>query len=276
MKGKTKFLRAVKKATPTILSVCATVGVVATAAMAVQATPKALRLIHEEKKGEGLTKPELVKIVVPIYAPAIGIGAATIGCIFGANTLNQRQQAALASAYALASQSYTNYKSKVKELYGEEAHDTVMNSIAVEKSKEVKLYVPSIIGSSSISLDTFDEEKHLFYEPFSNRYFESTVGRVLQAEYHLNRNFMLGGFVTLNEFYRFLGLEEIDSGDSIGWEVCDEYYWIDFDHSEAVVDDGLKCCVIDMVYCPRSPDYSFNCSNCKAYHDAMREPSLAT
>lgn len=164
MKGKGKFLRTVKKETPTVLSICATVGVVVTAAMAVKATPKALRLLHrvEEKKGGNLSRLEIIKTAAPIYAPAIGVGAATIGCILGANVLNRHQQAALASVYALASQSYNKYKNKVKELYGEEAHNSVMNAIAVENAKEVKIYAQSIAGSSSISLDTFDEEKHLF------------------------------------------------------------------------------------------------------------------
>ena len=56
---------------------------------------------------------------------------------------------------------------------------------------------------------------------------------MLQAEYHLNRNFAIrGGDGTVNEFYEFLGLAPIDGGDTIGWAVCDELRWVDFNHTK--------------------------------------------
>lgn len=60
------------------------------------------------------------------YIPAAISGTATIFCIFGANVLSKRQQAALTSAYALLNDSYNNYKDKLKELYGEEAHQKIV------------------------------------------------------------------------------------------------------------------------------------------------------
>ena len=78
---------------------------------------------------------------------------------------------------------------------------------------------------------------------------------MLQAEYHLNRNFALGGgFITLNDFYTFLGIEKIPEGDAIGWMVSDGLYWVDFNHSKAMVDDGLngeiECYIIDVDFPP--------------------------
>ena len=92
-----------KKNASTILTCIGSAGVIATSVMAVKATPKALALLEnaETEKGEGLTKIEKIKVVGPAYIPAVLIGASTIACIFGANILNQRQQAALMSAYAL-------------------------------------------------------------------------------------------------------------------------------------------------------------------------------
>ena len=48
------------------------------------------------------------------------------------NVLSKRQQAALTSAYALLNDSYNNYKDKLKELYGEEAHQKIVDAIAAE------------------------------------------------------------------------------------------------------------------------------------------------
>ena len=106
---------------PTILTCAGGIGVVATSVMAVKATPKALQLLEEAKaeKGDDLTKLEVVVVAGPAYIPAMVTGAATIACIFGANVLNQCQQASLASAYALIDNSYKEYKKKVVYLQRE-------------------------------------------------------------------------------------------------------------------------------------------------------------
>ena len=123
----------------TILTVIGGVGVVATSVLAVKATPKAISLLEEarEEKGEDLTLVEKVVVAGPTYIPTVVTGAATLACIFGANILNKHQQASLASAYALVDMSFKDYKNKLKELYGEETHQEVVNAIAVEKAGDV-------------------------------------------------------------------------------------------------------------------------------------------
>ena len=105
-----------KRNASTILTCIGGAGVLVTTVTAVKATPKALRLLDEAKKGkqEELTKLEKVKIAGPVYISSILIGTGTIACIFGANILNKRTQAALVSAYALVESSYKEYKEKVK------------------------------------------------------------------------------------------------------------------------------------------------------------------
>ena len=96
----------------TVLTVLGGVGVVATVVTAIKATPKALKKIEEAKelKGEELTKMEIVKTTATTYIPTVVIGVSTVACIFGANVLNKRQQAALMSAYAFVDNSYKEYK----------------------------------------------------------------------------------------------------------------------------------------------------------------------
>ena len=95
------------------------------------------------------------------------------------------------------------------------------------------------------------EVSRTFYDSFSQRYFESTIEKVIQAEYHLNRNFMFAGVIPLNDFYEFLGLEKTELGDAVGWSNCNgDIYWIDFDHHRLTLDDGMEIYVIDMVFEP--------------------------
>lgn len=89
-------------------------------------------------------------------------------------------------------------------------------------------------SNSSLEFEDANEEQRLFYDSFSKRYFQATISQVLQAEYHINRNMVLGAFVTLNDFYDFLGISHVEGGDVVGWLLSDSMYWIDFDNSKAI------------------------------------------
>lgn len=270
MKLDPKIGRSLKKASPTILTCIGAAGVVATAVLAVKATPKADSLIKADSRRNhdgdpyAATKLEAVKSCWKCYIPAAATGVATIICIFGANTLNKKQQASLASAYALVNRSYSDYKHKLKELYGEDAHKKIMESIAAEKSSMPPITATGGFSNSSLEFEDANEEQRLFYDSFSKRYFQATISQVLQAEYHINRNMVLGAFVTLNDFYDFLGISHVEGGDVVGWLLSDSMYWIDFDNSKAMVDDGLNgeipCYVVDAEFDPQPEsewDYGF-------------------
>jgi hypothetical protein len=205
--------------------------------MAVRATPKALRLLEEaeREKGEELTKLESVRIAGPAYIPSILVGVSTIACIFSANMLNQRKQAALTSAYALLDSSYREYKNKVEELYGEGANKEVRTEIAKDKYEDADI--------------TVSDDKRLFYDEFSGRYFESTLADVLRAEYAINKQIAEWGSAYLNDYYEMLDIPTTDYGDHVGWSSCGLYemywhQWLDFGHDKLVLADGLECTII--------------------------------
>ena len=232
-----------KNNSSTILTCVGAVGTVVTTIMAVKATPKAIRLLEakEEEKGEKLTKWETVKTAAPVYIPSVLMGATTLTCIFGADVLNKRQQASLASAYALLDQSYKTYRRKVDELYGDEAGEKVRESIAKDKYEETD------------NLPEVSEGNQLFYDFYSGRYFESTLDMVQWAEYEVNRTMSVYGSVSLNNYYDLLGLEELPEYEELGWsygmmEATYWHNWIDFDHSVTKIDDDLECIIINMPY----------------------------
>ena len=234
----------------TILTCVGSVGVVATSVMAVKATPKALKSLElaREEKGEKLTKFETVQVAAPMYIPSVLMGAATIACIFGANALNKRQQAALISAYALLDNSYKEYKNKVNELYGEEAHDNIRAELAKDHYEEDDIYFE-------------DDNKQLFYDEFSERYFESTMEQLIRAEYEINRKISVWGGAELNEFYELLDVPPVDYGYHLGWSaggLMETTWndWLDFEHKKVVMDDGLECYIVTMVVEPMF-DYEY-------------------
>lgn len=224
----------------TILTCIGGVGVVTTSVMAVKATPKALTLLEKakEEKGEELTKFEVVRTAGPAYIPAVLVGVSTIACIFGANVLNKRKQAAIMSAYALLDSSYKDYRNKVQELYGEDADNRVNEEIAKDKYEEEEIELK-------------DDNNQLFYDQFSERYFETTMETVIRAEYEINKKISLWGGADLNEFYDMLGIPQVDYGNHLGWSAGGLMEmawsdWLDFDHEKVVMDDGLECYIISM------------------------------
>lgn len=223
----------------TILTCMGGVGVIATSVMAVKATPKALAVLEEakEEKGEDLTKMEIVKVAGPAYIPAALVGISTIACIFGANVLNKRKQGALMSAYALLDNSYKEYRNKVNELYGEGADDQVKEELAIDKFEESDVDVTG--------------DKQLFYDEFSERYFESTMADVIKAEYEINKKISVWGGAHLNEFYEHLDIPPTDYGEHLGWSsgyLMESIWsdWLDFDHKKVLIDDDLECVIISM------------------------------
>lgn len=240
-----------KRNSSTMLTVAGATGVVGTTVLAIKATPKALKLLEDAKKekGEDLTKLEIVRIAGPAYIPTVAVGVSTIACIFGANVLNKRQQAALVSAYALLDSSYKEYKGKVKELYGEEAEAQIKEELAKDK-----------YDKTDISLD---DGMELFYDEFSGRYFESTKAKVQFAEYQVNRDIHMQGWSDINTYYGWLDIDPIEGGDAIGWSEggnLARYWqgWIDFNHHKVVLDDGLECTIVGIFQEPY-PNFEDDC-----------------
>lgn len=240
--------RQLYRSSPTILTVVASVGVIVTTITAVRATPKAVKLLKEAEleKGENLTKVEIIRVAGPSYIPSALLGISTIVCIFGANALNQKKQASLMSAYVMLNESYKQYRKSAKIVYGEDADD----KIHVEMAKDAMVATYDW-GYQVYNMDMDSEsERLLFYDLSSKKYFRTTMAAVLNAQYHVNRNLAIRGDCSLNEYLSFLGVEGIDGGDDIGWDITYmveemDCYWLDFDNYKSTSEDGLECIIID-------------------------------
>jgi hypothetical protein len=228
-----------------------------TTVMAVKTTPKAMTLLKraQDEKGDKLTVLESIEIAGMTYAPAAAVGIATIGCICGIHILDKRNQASLASAYALLAESHRKYRRAANTIFGEDADTRIKSEIA----RDVYLSNSTLIGYSSVydAGNNSKFEEVLFYDCHSKRYFSSTIPAVINAQYHANRNFALRGWVPVNEFYEFLGIDGVEDGYSIGWGdqlLEDGCPWIDFDNRYTSTDDGLECFIISTSYDPKFED----------------------
>lgn len=215
----------------TLLSGAACVGVVATAVLSGRSALKAEKVLAE-KSPEG--KMETVKTLAPVYILPVASGVATIAAIIASHKLDTKVIAALTAAAGIAEEKYRKFKGKVTDILGEEKVQGIEAEIAKED------------WGMSPALPTRGEgEAQLFYDSYSKRYFYAAPARVTEAIYHLNRNLQMRGYVPLNEFYDFLGIEEnAEVGDIVGWsdrffiEVLEVTPWIDIWLKDTTNDNG--------------------------------------
>lgn len=259
------FFHSLKRHLPLILSIAGAAGTIATAILSAHGTIKAIAEIDSEEieKNRALERDELIKATWKCYIPTALTAIATAACILGSGAISRKQQASLIGAYTLLASSYKKYRDKVKEVYGKEADAQILSTMShVEHSKEDQhILTPNLGGDLTLDWgDDEDEVQHLFYDTIGGRYFTASKSRVYQAEIALNHNLALGGCVSLNDFYEYLGIETVTGGDEVIWCVCDSYYFMEFNHyrthlTESPDGEHWDAYVIDYEWVPEPYDY---------------------
>lgn len=251
-KGFKHLSRTTVKNSPTILTGLAVGGLIATVILAVRATPKAIRHIEEEEEyndqygitnddGLTLTPLEIIKVTWKDYVPAALMGTATIACIIGSNSINQRRNAAIAGAFALTKEALEEYRAKVVEKIGEKKELAVRESIdqdALDKNPPVE---KSIIMTGKGDM--------LCYDRLSSRYFKSDIAHINKVINQFNKQLNNDMFVSLNELYSDLGLEAIEIGDNLGWHIEDGL--LDIRFTAKITPDERPCIVINYNITPK-------------------------
>ena len=240
----------IKRNMPTILSIGAAIGVVVSNVLTNKASIKATLKIDEveKKKHRELTFVEEVKVVAPIYAPSIVVGAATIGCIFGSNFLNKKQLAALAGAMSLLQANFKRYREEVVHEVGKEKEENIWKA---SKASETQLY-KTISEQEGKFIDTTGLT--FFIDSLTDEGFYTDKATVESAILKLNRKLQMNPnqTVTLNEFRNNLDLHATNFGNIVGWSKIDvdEYdtvdTWIDIQLVPFENSDGYYIRYLDL------------------------------
>ncbi len=246
--AKTVWLAA-KKHSPELLTGIGIAGMITTVVLAVRATPKALRLIEEKKADiseETIPQIEAVKAAWKVYVPAVLTGILSTICLIGANSVNQRRNAAIAAAYSLSESALKEYREKVVETIGERKEQAILDDIAKDRITEnpVREVIISDRGST------------LCYDSLSGRYFKSDIEKLRRIVNDLNRRMRDEMFISLNDFYCAVDNPDLGPtklGDMLGWNIDKGY--IDLNFSSQLTTDGTPCLVLDYTVVP---EYEYN------------------
>ena len=232
------------KHSPEILTGIGIAGMVGTTIMAVKATPKALKMIEEQKKKlkcEKLPPVEVVKTTWKCYIPAAVTGVTSVACLIKATSLSTRRNAALVTAYNLSKTALDEYKDKVVETVGEKKEKAIRDEIAKDKLEKNPVENQDIIVTDKGTTRCLDS---LF-----GRRFMSSRDAIERAVNRLNRRITSEMYVSLNELYSEIGLAPVEMGDMLGWNFDDgeiEAYF-----SAQVDTDGVPCLVMTMSVAPK-------------------------
>lgn len=245
----TKFFKGIQtkvtRYSPEILTGMGIAGMVTTTVLAVRATPKAMQLIDEFKEqvlleDEEITPIDAVKVAWKPYIPAVVTGVFSTACLIGANSVNARRNAALATAYKLSETAFSDYKAKVIETIGEKKEQAVRDHVAKEQVEK------NPVSKSEVIIT--EKGNTLCYDAISGRYFKSDIDKIKKAENKLNHQLLTSDYISLNEFYNELGLDNTRIGDELGWNIVNGM--IDIQFSSQIAEDGTPCIVIDYSVAP--------------------------
>lgn len=236
----------ISKNSPHILTGLGCAGLLSTAVLSAKASPKALMILREEEEYREkkdfipLSKVEKFKLTWKCYIPAGVVGLTTVGCIIGANTVNMKRNAALASLYALSESAFREYKTKVIQEIGKPKETKIHDEIAKDHiAKNPPKGNIIITGSGEV----------LCYDMLSGRYFMSsheTIRRVFNdLSYDLRSEMRLD----LNDLYYALGLDPIELGNMVGFDL--EKSDIEPTFSTQLDPNGKPCLVIDYDIYPK-------------------------
>lgn len=258
MLSKTTFK--LKKASPTIIIVGAAIGGVTAAVLACKATIKAqdilnehntaVKTIHTTKEqieqgviqldeGESYTEKDFKNDITTtyvqtglklakVYAPAVTLGAVSLGCMFGSHHIMSKRNASLTAAYIALDKAFEEYKSRVSDRFGSRVQEELEHNIkAVElesKSTNEQGVEETIKEYKDIAMQHTSPYTCIFDETVDTWQPDNMMNRtyLFLMEQSANKRLRTQGHLFLNDVLASLGTHggvtlKTPEGQIVGW-----------------------------------------------------------
>lgn len=237
----------ISKHAPTILSVTASAGVIATGYLAWKAGTRFEDVEGRDwdrrkeclKNADTIPDEDVPKIerknrilfildTVRTVAPAAIVGAATITMIYFSNSISKKRLAAMGAAYATLQTAFDGYKRTMVEALGKESVDKILKpklpnvgksaeEILSSDNKSDAANVSDAVVNSLKALSPYAriiaEESSTCWDPNEDYTSQNLAAVQLWANRRLERK----GHLFLNEVFDQLGLSRTREGAVVGW-----------------------------------------------------------
>lgn len=239
----------IQKHSPEILAGVGVIGTVTSAVMACKATLKLNDILDDCKETRNKIKevagnpkyeneytPEDVKKditinytqtavkIAKLYAPAVILGSASLGCLLASNDILRKRNAALSAAYMTVDKSFKEYRGRVAERFGEEVEKEIRYNI---KAQEIETVVANEDGSETVVMEEAKVMDPNLYSDYAKFFDEANPNWQNDPEYNLmflksqqqyaNDLLKARGRLFLNEVYDMLGIDRTKAGQVVGW-----------------------------------------------------------
>ena len=239
----------VQKHSPEILAGVGVVGTVVSGVMACKATLKLNDILEESKetsekireveqnpryekeynhedakKDLAVNYAQTAMKIAKLYAPAVILGSASLGCLLASNDILRKRNAALSAAYMTVDKSFKEYRNRVAERFGDEIEKEIRYGI---KAMEVETTVVNEDGSETTITEQVKTMDPNLYSDYARFFDEASPCWQNDPEYNLmflksqqqyaNDLLKAKGRLFLNEVYDMLGIDRTKAGQVVGW-----------------------------------------------------------
>jgi len=153
-----------------------------------------------------------------LYAPAIGVGLVSIGCLSRSHIDLTRRNTQLMAAYATLQSAYDSYRSRVRDELGADREFDIYRGVVETKTDDdgtiTKVHDPSALSPYS---RIFDE-----YSPHHVKDAELNRLYIQCQQNYANELLRARGHLFLNEVYDMLGFDHSSAGAVVGWLIGDK------------------------------------------------------
>lgn len=252
------FLKFADRNTPHILTAASLFGLFETGVQAFKAGPKVKEIVefrsdrmkeietsdwtdNVKKEERWYCNKTSAKQLVLALSPTFLTGAATSACIIGSDHVSAKRIATVSAAYTIADTALKEYKEKVVEVVGDKKARSIGEQIT--KDRVNKTQPPEDVSKIPV---ISSGQTVLCKDVYSGRYFYSTAQKIERAVLKLSSECITDMWISLNDLYYELGLEQIPMGNDLGWNADDMVqYQLPISTTAVLTEDKQPCLGVD-------------------------------
>lgn len=185
--------------------------------------------VRDAKRDRGLVKIQLASDITKLYAPAVGLGVASVAALTGSHVILTKRNIAITAAYKVLDEGFTQYRERVRAELGEDKerelrHDIREQELRIDDTAKGEVRTVKVkTGRASIYARFFDE-----LNPNWKNNYELNLMFLSMKQNYCSDRLHAKGHLFLNEVYDELGMERTKAGQVVGWIVGDGDSYVDF------------------------------------------------
>lgn len=156
-----------------------------------------------------------VRLLWKLYLPvAIGWGI-SLGTGIACDVMHNRREAAYATLAQVAEETLRDFKDSTKEIVGDKKYDEISAAAAQKKVEQARTNADETyyVNKKTEGFKVIDD--------ITGRKYIVDRDQLDHVELHLNKHLYSWTFVSINDFYRALGVPPVSIGEDLGWDSQD-------------------------------------------------------